>query len=786
MQITLLESHSNPKPIGYSTFKQLLNDVLLKPEMVEAGKNLAELAMSDNEAFKKKKERLPAFIIGKFSYRNAESCEVMEPYFCFDIDKIEPADVTQMLDKLQEWEYTCAAYPSVSGMGIRLIVKAEFEAGARLPMYNLAASVLSAYLGIPAEEEKKREDIPGAYINTSTHDLPRLWYYSGITDYRSRSSFKSFKSPAQLPTPPQNRVQSGASESEKVEATVREIERRGIDLTSDYDSWMRVGMSLASFGEAGRDWFHRVSAMYSGYTHKECERKFDDYVKKASGKVTIATFFKFAKDAGVNVFPSHRQYDHLSPEGTRYEDTDLEALICSHIIRHRDRYDELISSFPLISAKCFRDEINRAIFEAVEKLSLLGRYIDPQTVQSVVGPDAVASVSKKPIPSNEAAVGYCQIVYSLYRKSEIQAALAKAAGDVMLDEADPDVRLSELDREVSAISSGIEADDDGIASAVDASQKRRIDLFIRANSNKDAIAGITTGIKAEDTLTGGRMEGSLGILAARPAMGKTSRMLTEARIAAKSGIKVGIFSLEMKREELAKRMTCQEGEISNAKMKAPHVNINFAEKEHEYIENIEAQVRALPILIDDKCNTMSSITSKARAWVRAKGVKAIYLENLGLIKPEGKRTSNKADEVGDMTRDFKALAKELNIPITLVVQLNRSTETKGGSKRPSLHELRDSGRIEEDADWVAFVYRPEYYGITEDEAGNSTKGVAEIIYAKHRDGELDTIRCEFVGDMFLFRDLQPKPFSPHKHVAEPIIPAKTGDSFGEGDKFDIF
>lgn len=782
MQITLLESHNNPRPVGHSTFKTLLND-MLKPEMVEAGKKLAELAATDQDAFKKAKDRLPAFIIGKFSYRNAESCEVMEPFFCFDIDKVEASDVTPMLDKLQNWEYTCAAYPSVSGMGIRLMVKAEFEAGTRLPMYNLAASMLSAYLGIPAEEEKKRAGMAGAYINTATHDLPRLWYYSGITDYRNRSSFKVFKSPALMPTPPQNRVQSGASESEKVEATVREIERRGIDLTSDYDSWMRVGMSLASFGDGGRDWFHRVSAMYSGYTHKECERKFDDYVKKATGKVTIATFFKFAKDAGVNVFPSHRQYDHLSPEGTRYEDTDLEALICSHIIRHRDKYDELLASFPLISAKCFRDDINRAIFEAVEKLSSLGRYIDPQTVQSIVGPDAVASVSKKPILSAEAVVGYCQIIYSLYRKSEIQAALAKAAGEVMLDEADPDARLLELDREVSAISSGIEDDDDSIASAVDASQKRRIDLFLRANSNKNALAGITTGIKAEDNLTGGRMEGALGILAARPAMGKTSRMLTEARMAAKSGVQVGIFSLEMKRDELAKRMSCQEGEISNAKMKAPHLNINFSDKEHEYIESIEAQVRALPILIDDKCNTMSTITSKARAWVRAKGVKAIYLENLGLIKPEGKRTSNKADEVGDMTRDFKALAKELNIPITLVVQLNRSTETKGGSRRPSLHELRDSGRIEEDADWVAFVYRPEYYGITEDEMGNSTKGMAEIIYAKHRDGELGTIKCEFIGDCFIFRDVEPKPFTPYKHVEQPV--KNTGD-FGAQSPDDPF
>jgi replicative DNA helicase len=265
-------------------------------------------------------------------------------------------------------------------------------------------------------------------------------------------------------------------------------------------------------------------------------------------------------------------------------------------------------------------------------------------------------------------------------------------------------------------------------------------------------------------------------------MGKTAKMLTEARMAAKSGVPVGIFSLEMTRAELSKRMICQEGEISNAKMKWPAEYINFAANEHEYIEQMDKYIAGLPIFIDDRSRTMREIKAKARTWCRSKGVKIIYLENLGLIKLDG-GNKNKADAIGDATSDLKALAKELDIPIIVVVQLNRSTETKGGAKRPSLHELRDSGRIEEDADWVAFVYRPEYYGIESDEFGNSTNGVAEIIYAKHRDGELDTIKCEFIGDCFIFRDVEPKPFTPYKHVEQPV--KNTGD-FGAQSPDDPF
>lgn len=783
MQITLLESSHNATPIGYSDFKALVAK-MRSPELIAEAKHLAALAQSNEAAFKIKKSKLPAFIIGKFSYRNAESLQEMSPYFCFDIDKVDVADVTPMLDKLADWEYTKIAYPSISGMGIRLICCGEFTIGSREGIYNLAASMLSIYLGIPAEDEKKRAGLTGAYINTSTRDISRLWYYSGMLEFRHRKDCKVFKSPASQ-LPPAQHVRSGASESEKVEAVVCEIERRGIDITADYDSWLRVGMSLASFGEGGRDWFHRVSKMYSGYDFQKSEKKYDNFAKSAAGKVSIATFFKFAKDAGVNVFPEHRQYDHLSPEGTKYEDPDLEAAINAYISQHGDKYDELLASFPLISAKCFRDKTQKAIFEAVERLSSSGRYIDLSTVQSIVGADAVASIAKKRQASLEAVVGYCQIVHNLYRKSELQLALVKAAGDVMLDSIDADERLSILDSDISAIASGKEVDDDSIGAAIIVSQRRRIDIFMRSNSDKDAIAGVTTGTKAEDKFSGGRMPGNLVVIAARPGMGKTAKMLTEARNAAKAGVPVGIFSLEMTSSELAKRLTCQEGEISNSKMKDPANNINFAENEHEYIEQVEAKVAGLPIFIDDKSRTLRAIKAKARTWCRSKGVKVIYLENLGLIKLDS-TGKNKADAVGEATSDLKALAKELDIPIIVVVQLNRSTETKGGTKRPNLHELRDSGRIEEDADVVIFVYRPEYYQIMEDADGKSLKGVAEFIYAKNRDGELDTVLSEFIGDCFIFRDRAATPFTPYLHVEKPITPAQSDNSFGEGDKFDVF
>lgn len=771
MRITFLESAINPVPIGHGTFKQLITK-MLQPDTVAEGKELARLAREDSAGYDAAKRRLPAFMIGEFSKRNEESCTLFEPYICFDIDHIPLEGMSEMMDGLAAWEYTVIVYPSPSGKGFRLIAQVECDISSRSRMYDYAAELLSVHSKLPLEQDLSLADrkvLP--VINTSTKDLPRLWYYTGISEYRVNRSAKVVQAPMQAPARAPM-VGYGSSEETKVEAVVQAIEQKGVDLTADYDSWVRAGMSLASeFGESGRDWYHRISSFHSDYDSRKTDKKYDNILKTNRGGISIATFFKFAKDAGIEIIPDHRQYDHLSP-GAKYEDVDLEKSINSFLVRHRHRYDELVTNFPSLSELCFRDQVQRSIFSAVKKMAEKGTFIDQMAVKAMVGEEAMLTIDKTKDPGAEAATGYAGIIYDLYRRSELQVLFAKAASEIMLEEADVDEKLASMDSSIASVQAVGFDDDDTIASAVLASRSHREQTMLRLVGDPNAISGITTGLVAEDAITGGRQRGTLNIVAARPGMGKTAKMLCEARSSAISGFPVGIFSIEMTSKEIAKRLTAQQGRFSNKKLKNPTL-LDFERLEHELVERTEYEISQMPIWIDDKSRTLKGIISKARYWKRKYGIQEIFIDYLGLIRLEGK--GNRALELGDASRDLKGLAKELDIPVIALHQLSRAVETRGGSKRPMLSDLKDSGGVEENADTVSFIYRPEYYKITEDEYGLSTVGLAEVIYGKNRDGDLDTVKSFFEGDFFLFSEWT------RPEVKVPDLPVLANNFAGDGD-----
>jgi len=274
-------------------------------------------------------------------------------------------------------------------------------------------------------------------------------------------------------------------------------------------------------------------------------------------------------------------------------------------------------------------------------------------------------------------------------------------------------------------------------------------------SNTEGMSGIPSGFAKLDNLTSGWQPSDLVILAARPGMGKTAFVMSMAKnMAIDFEIPVAIFSLEMSSVQLITRMISSETGISSGKLKKGDL------EPHEW-EQLNVKVKKLsdaPIFIDDTPSlSIFDLRAKARRLASQHGIKIVIIDYLQLMTAgNSKGGGNREQEISMISRNLKALAKELEIPVIALSQLSRAVETRGGSKRPLLSDLRESGAIEQDADIVSFIFRPEYYGQTEwdDDEHTPCEGQGEIIVAKHRNGGLENIRLKFTGHLALFSDLE--------------------------------
>ena len=260
---------------------------------------------------------------------------------------------------------------------------------------------------------------------------------------------------------------------------------------------------------------------------------------------------------------------------------------------------------------------------------------------------------------------------------------------------------------------------------------------------------VPTGFYELDEILGGFQKSDLAIVAARPSMGKTAFALTIARnTAVDHEIPVGIFSLEMSTMQLIIRLLCAEGKL-NAHLvrtgKLPHAEgVKLSKNAHKLIE--------APIYVDDSpAQTVLEIRAKARRLKVEKNVGMIIIDYLQLMQGHAKAESRER-EISHISRSLKSLAKELNIPVIALSQLNRAVEART-DKRPQLSDLRESGSIEQDADVVIFLNRPEYYGIEKDANGESLEGVAEIIVGKQRNGPTGSVKLAFIKEYARFENL---------------------------------
>jgi replicative DNA helicase len=289
-----------------------------------------------------------------------------------------------------------------------------------------------------------------------------------------------------------------------------------------------------------------------------------------------------------------------------------------------------------------------------------------------------------------------------------------------------------------------------------------------ASLQKDGLTGVASGFYELDKLTGGWQSPDLIIVAARPGMGKTAFTLAVARNAALDfGKGVAFFSLEMGEVQLGNRLLSMEAEVEGSKIRSGKMD----QHEWQQLHGAAEKLSGVPIFIDDTPGiSLFELRGKARRLKMQEDIGLVIIDYLQLMTMTGEnKTMNREQEISSISRGLKGLAKELNIPVIALSQLSRAVETRGGNKRPMLSDLRESGAIEQDADIVSFLYRPEYYNILEDEEGQSVKGVGEVIVAKHRNGALKTIKLKFTDTFAKFTDLPDPNFNELTHTQYPKI-----------------
>jgi replicative DNA helicase len=277
-------------------------------------------------------------------------------------------------------------------------------------------------------------------------------------------------------------------------------------------------------------------------------------------------------------------------------------------------------------------------------------------------------------------------------------------------------------------------------------------MLQKAAARTDGLSGLESGFHALDRMTSGWQNSDLVIIAARPAMGKTAFVLSMAKnMAVNSKIPVALFSLEMSNVQLVNRMIVNVCEIPGEKIKSGQL----AQYEWAQLDSKITQLYDAPLYVDDTPSlSVFELRTKARRLVREHGVKIIIIDYLQLMNASGMSFGSRQEEVSTISRSLKGLAKELNIPIIALSQLNRGVESREGldGKRPQLSDLRESGAIEQDADMVCFIHRPEYYKIYADEKGNDLRGMAEIIIAKHRNGAVGDVLLRFRAEFARFQN----------------------------------
>lgn len=438
---------------------------------------------------------------------------------------------------------------------------------------------------------------------------------------------------------------------------------------------------------------------------------------------------------------------------------EIEEAVLGAILLEKDKLSDVMEILP--KPECFYVNAHQVIYSAIQRLQDKKSEIDLLTVMEelrrtdelelIGGAYQLTKITQSVVTSSH-VVSHARIVMQKY----IQRELIRISGEIMTDSFEDKTDVFELldkaEQDLFEIgNSYLKKDSESIKDIL----VRTLDEIEESRKNKDDLTGVPTGFPSLDEITGGWQKTDLIILAARPSVGKTAFALNLAVNAALNAKPMGVavFSLEMGNTQLVKRLLSMVTEvklesISRGKM-----------EDYEMVqltERMDKLVKA-PLFLDDQAGlNIFELRAKCRRLKVKHDIQLVIIDYLQLMHgTNDSKNGNREQEISKISRELKGLAKELNIPIIALSQLSRAVETRSSDKGkiPQLSDLRESGAIEQDADMVMFIYRPEYHGINNDENGETVKGETHINIAKHRNGRLDSVKLKAELEYQRFKEL---------------------------------
>lgn len=443
------------------------------------------------------------------------------------------------------------------------------------------------------------------------------------------------------------------------------------------------------------------------------------------------------------------QYGKLPPQAIEVEEAVLGALMLE-----RDAY---VTVADIIDTGSFYKEEHQKIFEAIKFLSTHEKPVDLLMVtQELKNCDHLEEIGGATyitqLTSRVASAAHIEFHARIIAQKFIQRELIRVSSEIQTKSYDDTVDVDDLiDFSETSLFKVAEGNIKKETRPIRPVLKEAIDLIELARHRKDGLSGIPSGFTALDRITSGWQKTDLIIIAGRPSMGKTAFVLSMARnMAVDHNKSVAVFSLEMSSIQLINRLISSETELGSQKIK----NGRLEDWEWVHLHNKISRLDKAPMFIDDTpALSIFELRAKCRRLKMQHDIQMVIVDYLQLMTAGVDMRGSREQEVSTISRSLKAIAKELEIPIIALSQLNRTVESREG-KRPQLSDLRESGAIEQDADIVTFIHRPEYYGITTDDSGNSLIGVAELIIAKHRNGPTGDVHLSFRKELAKFSDME--------------------------------
>jgi len=455
-----------------------------------------------------------------------------------------------------------------------------------------------------------------------------------------------------------------------------------------------------------------------------------------------------AKKPEYNYKSLQTEYGKMPPQAV-----DLEEAILGSLMLEKDAF---ITVSDFLKPECFYKEAHQKIYRGIQNLSLNNEPVDILTVSEEM--KRLGELEEIGgyyyLTSKVASAAHIEFHARIVVQKYIQRELIRVCTDIQnkaYDEATDVADLVDMaQKQVFEIAEGnIKKETTAINALIDEAIKG-IEI---AGKRADGLSGVPSGFNALDEVTSGWQPSDLVIIAARPSMGKTAFVLSMTRnMAVNHNQPIALFSLEMSSVQLVNRLIASETELGSEKIR----NGKLSEEEWQQLHSkIKALIKA-PIYVDDTpALSIFELRAKCRRLQQRYGIKVLIIDYLQLMTAGADMRGNREQEVSMISRQLKIIAKELNIPVIALSQLNRGVEQRtGDAKKPMLSDLRESGAIEQDADMVLFIHRPERYGIMEDSMGNSLKGIADIIIAKHRNGAVGEIQLRFRNELAQFCDLE--------------------------------